>query len=83
MGGTTDWLASANANYVSLNADVAVERMYGYDNVSDWIPASRLNQVGQGLDSLIAQGQASGNTLMSRAIANSVGRASIARKYLA
>jgi len=82
MGGTTDWLASANANYVSLNADVAVERMYGYDNVSDWIPASRLSGVGQSLESLIAQGQAAGNTLMSRAIANSVGRASDATASL-
>ena len=82
MGGSTDWLASANANYVSLNADIAVERMSGYDNISDWIPASRLSRIGTDLETLIAQGQASGNTLMSRAIANSVGRASDATAAL-
>lgn len=82
MGGSTDWLASANSNYVSLNADVAVERMYGYDNISDWIPPVRLSQVGRSLNELIAKGQASGNTLMSRAIANSVGRASDATASL-
>lgn len=82
MGGSTDWLASANTNYVSLNADVAVERMFGYDNISDWIPGNRLPQMGRSLEALIAQGQASGNTLMSRAIANSVGRASDATSAL-
>lgn len=82
MGGTTDWLASANANYVSLNADIAVERMSGFNNISDWIPTSRLSRVGPSLESLIAQGQASGNTLMNRAIANSVGRASDATTAL-
>ncbi len=82
MGGNTDWLASAAANYVSLNADVAVERMYGYDNISDWIPPDRLPPMGRSLEALIAQGQDSGNTLMSRAIANSVGRASDATSSL-
>ncbi len=82
MGGTTDWLESANSNYVSLNADIAVERMSGFNNISDWIPTSRLSRVGPSLESLIAQGQASGNTLMSRAIANSVGRASDATTEL-
>lgn len=82
MGGSTDWLASANTNYISLNADVAVERMFGYDNFSDWIPGNRLSQVGNTLEQLIAQGQASGNTLMSRAIASSVGRASDATAAL-
>lgn len=82
MGGSTDWLASANSNYVSLNADVAVERMYGYDNISDWIPPSRLSNIGRSLNELIIKGQSSGNTLMSRAIANSVGRASDATASL-
>ena len=82
MGGSTDWLASANANYVSLNADVAVERMFGFDDISDWIPPTRLTPVGRSLESLILQGQASGNTLLSRAIANSVGRASDATASL-
>lgn len=82
MGGSTDWLASANSNYVSLNADVAVERMYGYSNISDWIPPNRLSRVGRSLNSLIAQGQQSGNPLLSRAIANAVGRASDATASL-
>lgn len=82
MGGSTDWLASANTNYVTLNADVAVERMYGYDNISDWIPPRRLSVVGRTLNELIAQGQASGNPLLMRAIANSVGRASDATASL-
>ncbi|MFK8079142.1 MAG: DUF1501 domain-containing protein [Granulosicoccus sp.] len=82
MEGSTDWLASANSNYISLNADVAVERMYGYDDISDWIPDQRLTQVGNTLEKLIAQGQANGNTLLSRAIANSVGRASDATSAL-
>ncbi|MFK7854085.1 MAG: DUF1501 domain-containing protein [Granulosicoccus sp.] len=82
MGGSTDWLASANSNYISLNADVAVERMYGYDNISDWIPAQRLSRVGATLNELIAQGQASGNPLLTRAISNAVGRASQATSSL-
>jgi uncharacterized protein (DUF1501 family) len=82
MGGSTDWLASANSNYISLNADVAVERMYGYDNISDWIPAQRLSRVGTSLNQLIAEGQNTGNPLLSRAIANSVGRASAATASL-
>ncbi len=82
MGGSTDWLASANSNYVGLNADVAVERMYGYDNISDWIPAQRLSRVGGTLNELIAQGQNSSNTLLTRAIANAVGRASQATTSL-
>ena len=82
MGGSTDWLASASTNYISLNADIAVERMFGYDNFSDWIPSNRLPQVGRSLEELIALGQASGNTLMSRAIASSVGRASDATAAL-
>jgi len=56
--------------------------MYGFDNISDWIPSSRLSQVGRSLEELIAQGQNSGNTLLNRAIANSVGRASDATASL-
>lgn len=82
MGGSTDWLASANANYVSLNADVAVERMYGYDNISDWIPPQRLSNVGRSLNQLIAEAQGSSNPLLSRAIASSVGRAAAATSTL-
>lgn len=82
MGGSTDWLASASTNYVTLNADVAVERMYGFDNISDWIPPQRLSNVGRTLNELIAQGQASSNPLMMRAIANAVGRASDATASL-
>lgn len=82
MGGSTDWLASASTNYVTLNASVAVERMYGLDNISDWIPPRRLSSVGRTLNQLIAQGQASSNPLMMRAIANAVGRASDATASL-
>jgi len=82
MGGSTDWLTSANSNYISLNADVAVERMYGFDNISDWIPAQRLSRVGRTLNELIAQGQNSRNPLLTRAIANAVGRASQATASL-
>ena len=82
MGGSSDWLASADTNYVTLNADVAVERMYGYDNISDWIPPNRLSRVGRSLNELIALGQQNGNPLLSRAIANSVGRASDATASL-
>lgn len=82
MGGSSDWLASANSNYISLNADVAVERMYGYDNISDWIPPTRLSRVGRTLNELIAQGQNSSNTLLTRAISNAVGRASQATASL-
>lgn len=82
MGGSSDWLASANTNYISLNADVAVQRMFGYDNISDWIPPQRLSQVGRHLNQLIAQAQDTGNPLLSRAIASSVGRASAATASL-
>jgi uncharacterized protein (DUF1501 family) len=82
MGGSTDWLASANSNYVSLNADVAIERMYGFNNISDWIPPQRLSRIGRSLNELIEQGQQSSNPLLSRAIANAVGRASDATASL-
>lgn len=82
LGGSTDWLTSANANYVSLNADVAIERMYGYDNISEWIPPSRLGDVGRSLNQLIAEGQKNSNPLLSRAIASSVARATAATSSL-
>ncbi len=82
MGGSTDWLAAANTNYISLNADVSVERMFGYDNISDWIPPRRLSGVGRHLEELIAQGQRSGNPLLNRAIASAMGRATNATASL-
>ena len=82
IAGSTDFLASANSNYISLNADVTVERMFGYDNVSDWIPGRRLTRIGRTLDSLIAQGADSRNPLLMRGIANAVGRATDATAAL-
>ena len=82
IGGSTDWLASARANYVSLNADVAIERMYGFDGYSDWIPARRIDAVGRALETLIAQGRDARNPLLSRGIADAVGRASEATASL-
>lgn len=82
IAGSTDWLASANSNYISLNADVAVERMFGYDNISDFIPANRLSSIGRTLDELIAQGETSSNPLMMREIASSIGRATDATAAL-
>jgi len=82
IGGSTDWLASANTNYVSLNPDVAVERMFGYNNISDWIPPRRLSGIGRTLDELIALGENSANPLLMRGIANAVGRANSATTSL-
>ena len=83
IGGSSDWLASAKSNYVSLNADVAVERMFGYDDISDWIPrGERLAGIGDTLDALIAQGRSESNPLMRRGIADAVGRASDATASL-
>lgn len=82
IGGSTNWLASANTNYISLNPDVAVERMFGYNNISDWIPPRRLSGIGRTLDQLIALGENSGNPLLMRGIANAVGRASNATTSL-
>jgi len=83
IGGSSDWLASARSNYVSLNADVAVERMFGYDNISDWIPrGSRLANIGVSLEELIRQGRAESNPLMQRGISDAVGRASDATASL-
>ena len=81
LGGSNDWLASAGSNYVSLNAGV-LERMFGYDGWSDWIPTERLVRIGPLLDGLIAQGRDAGNPLLTRAIADAVGRASDATAAL-
>ncbi len=75
ISGSADWLASAGGNYTTLNADVGVQRMFGYDNISDWIPPTRLSQVGRSLDELIAVGEDSRNPLLMRAISGAVGRA--------
>lgn len=75
IAGNADWLSSANNNYISLNADVAVERMYGYDNLSDWIPGSRLNRIGPTLESLIAQGQDARDAAMLNEVSSAVSRA--------
>lgn len=82
IAGNTDWLTSISNNYISLNADVAVERMYGYDNVSDWIPSDRLNRIGPSLESLIAQGQAARDSNMLNEVSNAVARATNATAEL-
>lgn len=82
IAGNTDWLTSTSNNYISLNADVAVERMYGYDNVSDWIPADRLGRIGPSLESLIAQGQAARDSTMLNEVSNAVARATNATAEL-
>ena len=75
IAGSSDWLASARTNYISLNADVAVERMFGHDGYSDFIPPNRLADVGGTLDALITAAAADRNPLMMRAIGAAVGRA--------
>ena len=82
IAGNTDWLSSNRNNYISLNADVAVERMYGYDNWSDFIPAARLNRIGPTLEALIAQGQAARDAEMLNAMSNSIARATSATAQL-
>jgi len=82
IAGNTDWLSSANNNYISLNADVAVERMFGYDNISEWIPGSRLQRIGPTLESLIAQGQAARDADMLNEVSNAVARATNATSQL-
>jgi len=82
IAGNTDWLSSTENNYISLNADVAVERMYGYDNLSDWIPSSRLAGVGPTLENLIAQGQAARDADMLNEVSNAVARATNATAEL-
>lgn len=82
ISGTNPWLEAANARYITLNADVAVERMFGLDNISDWIPPDRLTRVGRSLEELIAQGEASGNPAMLRTIADGIDQATIATSSL-
>jgi len=82
IAGNTDWLSSAENNYISLNAGVAVERMYGYDNLSGWIPSNRLSRVGPALESLIAQGQAARDADMLNEVSNAVARATNATAEL-
>ncbi len=82
IAGNTDWLTSTENNYISLNADVAVERMFGYDNISDWIPSSRLAGVGPTLENLIAQGQAARDAKMLNEVSNAVARATNATAEL-
>ncbi len=82
IAGTSAWLESANSRYISLNADFAVERMFGLDNISDWIPSNRLSRVGRTIEDLIAQGEASGNPAMLRTIADGLDQASIATTAL-
>ena len=83
IAGSADWLASARTNYISLNADVAVERMFGHDGYSDFIPANRLATIGDTLDALIDAAAADRNPLMMRAIGAAVGRARGATASLA
>ncbi len=82
IAGNTNWLTSTNNNYISLNADVAVERMFGYDNISKWIPSDRLNRIGPSLESLIAQGQAARDANMLNEVSNAVARATNATAEL-
>lgn len=82
IAGNTDWLTSTENNYISLNADVAVERMFGYDNISDWIPANRLAGIGPTLENLIAQGQAARDAKMLNEVSNAVARATNATAEL-
>lgn len=82
IAGSADWLASTESRYVSLNADIAVQQMFGYDNVSDWIPPARLSRLGRSLDALIELGEDSRNPLLMRAISSAVGRANTATAAL-
>ncbi len=82
IAGSSAWLDSANSRYISLNADFAVERMFGLDNISDWIPPNRLSRVGNTIENLIAQGEASGNAAMLRTISEGIDRAIVATSSL-
>lgn len=82
IAGNSPWLESADARYISLNSDVAVERMFGLANISDWIPPTRLSRVGRTIEALIAQGEASGNPAMLRTIADGIDQATIATSSL-
>ncbi len=82
IGGSTDWLTAANANYISLTAGVAVQRMLGHANLSDWIPPERLSHVGRSLNNLIDIGKASGNSQVMQEISGAIGRATDATASL-
>jgi len=82
IAGSSAWLDSANARYITLNSDVAVERMYGLDNISDWIPPDRMSRIGGTIEELIAQGEASGNPAMLRSISGGLDRATVATASL-
>ncbi len=82
IAGNNDWLTSSNSNYISLNADVAVERMFGYDNISEWIPPDRLNRIGPALEALIAQAKDSRNATITREISGAIERATDATAAL-
>ena len=82
IAGNSDWLTSANNNYISLNGAVAVEPMFGYDNRSDWIPGDRLRNIGPSLENLIAQGQAARDATMLNEVSNAVARATNATAEL-
>ncbi len=82
IAGSSAWLDSASSQYISLNADFAVQRMQGLDNISDWIPPQRLSRVGNTIEDLIAQGEASGNAAMLRTISNGLDRATVATASL-
>ena len=83
IAGNSDFLASARTNYIALNADVAVERMFGFDGYSDFIPRERMPGIGNTLDALIDVAAAERNPLMMRAIGAAVGRARGATASLA
>jgi len=82
IAGSAAWLDSASSRYISLNQDFAVERMLGIDNISDWIPPDRLDDVGRTIKNLIAQGEADGNPAMLRSISGGIDRATIATAEL-
>ena len=82
IAGATSWLDSINSNYISLNSSFAVQRMFGLDNISDWIPPNRLGRVGNTIEDLIAQGEATGNAAMLRTISNGLDRATVATASL-
>lgn len=82
IAGSSAWLDSINSRYISLNSDFAVQRMFGLDNISDWIPPNRLGRVGNTIEDLIAQGEASGNAAMLRTISDGLDRATVATASL-
>ncbi|PIE37094.1 MAG: hypothetical protein CSA54_02120 [Gammaproteobacteria bacterium] len=82
IAGRSDFLASSDTNYISLNAGYAIERMFGHDYISDWIPVQRLQRMDGTLDSLIGAATAEGNPYLLRGIGASVRRAADATASL-